>query len=278
MNISEKTFASLVNSPERGTNNVSKKKMERGLDVKEVDIEGFKMITVQSHSATNKHIIFLHGGAYVAEAMKGHKFIIEELACKYSFKVSFIDYPLAPEHSAQTTLQIVKKAYKQVASDNGQDTLYLFGDSAGGGLALALLQTLRDKGKERMPQKTVLFSPWLDISMCNPEIDKYVPVDVLLSKDGLKKCGELYAKEIAHNDPIVSPLYGNLENLSAIKIFVSDCELFYPDCCLLKDKLDKVNGSSCELHIKSSMIHDWIMIPIRERDEAIKETAEFFMN
>ena len=95
--------------------------------------------------------------------------------------------------------------------------------------------------------------------MSNPEIDNYIDTDVLLNVQGLMDCGKLYADQLDLKDPMVSPLYGNLENLSQIKIWVSDCELFYPDCVLLNQKLNAAEGSKSSLIVKEKMIHDWII-------------------
>lgn len=273
---SEKTFDKMLNNPDRGTSQVSKDKFKSKLIVAETNVEGFKLITVSSEESSNKHIIFLHGGAYVAEAVKGHRLLIEDLVLMYGFKVTFIDYPLAPEHNAEQTIRIVEKAFKLIENRYPDDDFLLLGDSAGGGLALSLLQILRDSNNENIPTKTVLLSPWLDVSMSNPDIFKFTEKDVLLSYQGLKDCGELYAQDMDLLDARVSPLYGNLEDLANIKIFVSDSELFYPDCLLLKEKLDSVKGSTASLTIKEEMIHDWVVLPIKERKETIVEIVEFF--
>jgi acetyl esterase/lipase len=275
MSISERVFTQLLKHPPRNTNKVSAEKMDTQLTVKEQEIDGFKLLTIQGPAAMNKHIIFLHGGGYLAEAIKGHRYIIEKLAKEYAFKVSFVDYPLAPENYALKTVDVVKKAYRKIANEHREDTILLFGDSAGGGLALALLQELRNDKSIRMPLKTVLVSPWVDVSMSNPKIKDYTEKDVLLSVKGLKEFGKLYAGELNLKNPLVSPIFGNHENLGEFKIFVSDSELLYPDAVLLHNKLNAASGSSASIVVKEKMIHDWIVLPIKERDETIRDIAEF---
>ncbi len=217
-----------------------------------------------------------HGGAYVAEATKGHRVLIEELVLKYHFKVTFIEYPLAPENDATITHKIIYEAFK-ILTKSYQDDFYFLGDSAGGGLALAFLQTLRNHKSSVIPKKTVLLSPWLDVTMSNPEIKNYIDKDVLLQVEGLKACGQIYAAETNLTDPLISPIFGNLENLNHLKVFVSNYELFYPDCILLKNKVEFVEGTKIDLVIKDKMIHDWVVLPIKERNETIAEIAEFYM-
>lgn len=274
---SKKIFNRMLANPARSGNAVSKKKMKRNLLVEEKEIEGFKVVTVESKKALNNHIIFLHGGAYIAAANAGHRRIIEKLALTYNFRVTFIDYPLAPGHHAEYTMEILHKSYKALLESSKEDTFYLFGDSAGGGLALAFLELLRDEGDLELPEKTVLMSPWLDVSLSNVAINTYLEKEVLLHFEGLRECARLYAGNLNLKDPLISPIYGNLENLKAIKVFVSDHELFYPDCILLNENAASAEGTAVELSIKEKMIHDWIILPIRESKETIQEIATFFL-
>ena len=136
-NFSEKAFYRLLNNPKRNTNVISTARFKKKLNVEKVEIDGFNLLTMRTAEATNKHIIFLHGGAYVAEAVKGHRYLIEKLALPNAFKVSFIDYPLAPENRFTSTLVLRAKAYREIIHSYPRDTIFLLGDSAGGGLALA---------------------------------------------------------------------------------------------------------------------------------------------
>lgn len=119
-------------------------------------------------------------------------------------------------------------------------------------------------------------SPWLDLTMSNPDI-YYIEKDVLLDFEGLKGCGKLYAGELDLKDPLVSPIFGSLKYLSSIKVFVSTHELFYPDCILLQSMLESAEGSSVDLTVKNGLIHDWVLFPIKEQDQTIQEIAEFLL-
>ncbi|MDA3822003.1 MAG: alpha/beta hydrolase, partial [Bacteroidales bacterium] len=227
-NIMDRVFENMINKPKRETDKVIAKKINRKLLTEEQFVEGFRMLTVQSSSSLKKHIIVFHGGAYVAEALKGHRRLIETLAQNYDFKVTFIDYPLAPEYNASYSHKIVLEAYNIVTESNKDDVFYLLGDSAGGGLALAFLQTLKNNKAPVIPEKTVLLSPWLDATMANPDIADYIEKDVLLRLDALIECATLYAGELELDNPLLSPINGDLEDLSNLKVFVSSHELFYP--------------------------------------------------
>lgn len=276
VNFSEKIFKQMLKHPKRNTAAISPGKFNTKLRVETRETEGFNILTVYKSEESARHIIMLHGGAYVSEAVRGHRKLIERLALSYSYKVSFIDYPLAPENNALTTLRVVKEAYRDLTNLYPNDTILLFGDSSGGGLALALLQELQNIGDIRMPLKTALVSPWLDLSMSNTDINKYIDTDVVLNLEGLAACAKLYADSLDLNDPLVSPIYGKLEDLPEIKIWVSDRELFYPDCVLLNNKLNSAKGSLSSISVIDGMIHDWIIMPIKERDKTVAEIIDFY--
>jgi len=277
-NLNAKIFDRLVRKPDRGSDAISPDKFKRKLTVDERRVDGFRVITVRGPEATKNHIILLHGGAYVAEAIKGHRKLMEKLAMEHHFTVSLIDYPLAPEYNADECLAVVEHAFIMLTDSCRNDLFYLVGDSAGGGLALALLQILRDKHPTLLPKRNVLLSPWLDISMSNPEIENYIEKDVLMDVEGLKECGRIYADNKDVKDPMVSPIYGSLEQLGQMKVFISTHELFYPDCKKLKELAANTEGTDVMLTEKYKMVHDWVILPIKERDETIREVAGFLLH
>lgn len=273
---SRKIFDKLVNRPKRNTNHVAARNVSRKLTATEDIVYGHKLLTVSKTAEPQKHIFFLHGGAYCAEAGKGHLKVMERLAIRYNFRVSIYDYPLAPENTVHNTLKATVEAYNHIVCSFPDDKFFLLGDSAGGGLALTLLQTLRDEANLRFPEKTALVSPWADVSMTNPYIPKYTATDPLLSQSGLIQCAKLYAAGLDLKNPLVSPMYGNHERLGQLKIWVSTFELLYPDSLLLNDKINSAGGSSCQLVQQAGMIHDWIVLPVKESNTTIDEIAGFF--
>jgi acetyl esterase/lipase len=274
--LNKKIFKKLLNDPGRGMEAVSRKKLPKSLLVKEQLVDGFNMLTISASPAARKHIFYLHGGAFVAEATSGHRKLITILVRDYGYRVTFIDYPLAPEHNILTSLAVLEHSYKLLVVQYEADKFCLMGDSAGGGLALAFLQQMRDKSIEKRPEKTILFSPWLDVGMTNPGIDALAKKDVLLHKEGLIACGKLYADGLELSDPRLSPLFGDLDDLKSIKLFVSTRELFYPDSILLREKAATASNTFIDLSVKEQMVHDWVILPLRERDETLEEAAIFF--
>jgi len=277
-NLSEKTFNKLLTNPKRNQKHFNIKRFNKKLSITKHESSGFSALTICNQTPSNKHIIYFHGGAYFAEATKSHRKLIEKICLTYNYKVSFIKYPLAPENEAAFTHKVTNELYQIIQKKYPDDVFILMGDSAGGGLALAFLQTLVSENHQNIPNKTVLLSPWLDVEMSNPEITDYIEKDVLLNLDGMIKCGQIYAGKLPTKDPQVSPIYGNMNNLGEIKVFVSTHELFYPDCQRLKSKILQAEGSSCDMTVMNNMIHDWIIFPFDESEQCLEEIHQFIEN
>ena len=266
-----------MENPRRDTDFFNRKNFRKEFITEEEFIDSFQAITVKTEESLNRHVIFLHGGGYVLRAVKSHKNIVKRMVKKYNLKVTFIDYPLAPEHTADKTHEVLMKAYKSVTQKNINDKFYFFGDSAGGGLALAFLQEARDKNVMPFPEKTVLMSPWPDISMTNKEIKKFEKKDPLLPVQSLIKIGKQYAGNLDLKSPLVSPIYGNMDNLGEILLLFGTNEVLYPDCMKLSDMFDIAIGTRMELYIGENLCHDWILAPLKETDEALDAIGKFYL-
>lgn len=266
-----------MENPRRDTDFFNRKNFRKEFITEEEFIDSFQAITVKTEESLNRHVIFLHGGGYVLRAVRSHKNIVERMVKKYNLKVTFVDYPLAPEHTADKTHEVLMKAYKSVTEKNIEDEFYFFGDSAGGGLALAFLQEARDKNVIPFPEKTVLMSPWPDISMTNKEIKKFEKKDPLLPVQSLIKIGKQYAGNLDLKSPLVSPIYGNMDNLGEIMLLFGTNEVFYPDCMKLSDMLNVANGTVVEPYIGKNLCHDWILAPLKETGKALDAIGEFYL-
>ena len=266
-----------MENPRRDTDFFNRKNFRKEFIIEEEFIDGFQVIAVKTEKSLNRHVIFLHGGGYVLRAVRSHKNIVERMVKKYNLKVTFVDYPLAPEYTADKTHEVLMKAYKSVTEKNIGDEFYFFGDSAGGGLALAFLQEARDKHVTPFPKKTVLMSPWPDISMTNEEIKDFEEKDPLLPVQSLIKVGKQYAGNLDLKSPLVSPIYGNIDNLGDIMLLFGTNEVFYPDCMKLSDMFDIAIGTRMELYIGENLCHDWILAPLKETDEALDAIGKFYL-
>ena len=133
----------------------------------------------------------------------------------------------------------------------------LMGDSAGAGLALALYQRC-GKLKRRLPNKTILISPWLDVRLKNPKIDEVQKTDEELNKETLLLAGIAYAGEDGINSYLVNPIDGDLSKLQNIVIMTGTNDILNPDVSILVEKAKQV-GVNIQVKEYKGAPHIWII-------------------
>ncbi len=242
--------------------------------IETVEIMGRNVHSIMPFEFTSKqHVVFFHGGGYVHEPSRNNLAMIEKFIELAKCMVSYIEYPLSPESNSSGTIEMAFEAYKVQIEKFPDHTFILMGDSAGGGLALALAIHIKYM-KIKQPEKLVLFSPWLDISLTNPEINDYETRDFLLNTEKLKAAGERYASDIPLDDYRVSPIYGNLNDLGKILVFYGSEEILKPDCEKLISKPGLKNTFIKGIEYEE-MQHDWVVLPILEQDLALDDVLDF---
>lgn len=171
-------------------------------------------------------LMFLHGGAYVYPLVEGQWGIVEGLIDRTGLPVIIPDYPLAPSHCAIDAFSFVDPLIDEAQREFGR--VIVFGDSAGGGLALSLAMQRRDSGA-RQVDGLVLYAPWVDVTMTNPAIEDVQPRDKILRAPGLAWAGRAWAGDLDPADPRVSPRYGDPTGLPPMRIFQGDADILAPD-------------------------------------------------
>ncbi|RYG72964.1 alpha/beta hydrolase [Lentibacillus lipolyticus] len=206
------------------------KKLLKRINIKKGDINGKVYYELQPKQETdNKTIFYVHGGAYVYRISKLHWNFLGKLVDELHCTIIVPLYPLAPEHTHQHTLAFMYTLYRQLMNTmKHPETIILMGDSAGGGLALLLAQLLKEKQLEQ-PGQMILISPWLDVSLTNPDIAPIEKHDPFLVKTGLKEAGKMFAGTTDTKHPKVSPLYGELNGLAPITMFMGSHDILAAD-------------------------------------------------
>ena len=148
---------------------------------------GFKVYVLGEDNSSDV-IVYLHGGAYLFGLYPNQVGCMDRIAQETGKQVYVVDYGLPIKYDWSHAYDLLDELYQDVTSQNRN--LILIGDSAGAGLALAYIQYL-NKQNLKTPVKLVLISPWLDITMSNPEARKYEENDVFLSIDSLIESGEM---------------------------------------------------------------------------------------
>lgn len=184
------------------------------------------VISPLDEKESNKVILYIHGGSYVGELEKYHWTFFKDVINETNATLIVPDYPLTPENTYLHVFKMMGPLYKHIVEDIKDKELILMGDSAGAGLALALYQR-NGKLKRRLPDKTILISPWLDVRMTNPEIDKIN--DPVLKKPLLKISGKRYAGKNGLRSYLVNPVLGPTDKLKEIYILSGTNDMLNPD-------------------------------------------------
>ena len=217
------------------TQSEAPKEIEKQNEIEEYTYKERSIFVVKPQtSKSEKVVLYFHGGSYMAEASKAHWQFISDLANDAGVTVIMPDYPLTPKYDYEDVFKMIEPFYQELIKKVDNNNLVIMGDSAGGGLGLALEEKLGEQGIE-MPAQTILISPWLDVKLENPEIEKYEEKDKELNKEALKLAGIAYSKDEGENY-LVSPIKGNLKNLKNITIFIGTNDILNPDTKLLKEK------------------------------------------
>ncbi|MDT2758818.1 alpha/beta hydrolase [Enterococcus xiangfangensis] len=275
INMKKLVGATMVDPPRR-RRLISRQLSQTDIPQKISEIDGQQLITLFPKLPTKRHVLYLHGGGYALEASPFHKEIQERFVKRYNLKVSYFDYPLAPENTAEKTVPLTKKAFQQLAYLYPDDCFCLFGDSAGGGLAMSLAQHLRDIDLPKRPKKIALVSPWLDASLSDPRSQELQAKDVLLEKDLLAAAGANYAGRLSLTDPLVSPIYGNFDRLGELLVVAGTDEILYPDVLRLQEQVRHSQGTTMRLEVVADMMHDFVVYPLKESLPYVDQIGEFY--
>jgi len=235
------------------------KEIQEEVNIKEELFMGRKVFVVEAKSVqkSNKKIIYFHGGSYVAEASKMQWEFIKQICKDTKMTVIMPDYPLTPKYNYKDVFRMVTPLYKEIIERVKAQDIILLGDSAGGGLSLALYEKLKEE-KVDLPSKVILISPWLDVRLENPQIDEVQKNDKILNRDTLKLAGIAYAGEDGMYSYLVNPIDGNLKGLENITIFTGTYDILNPDAKLLAKKANEV-GVNVNIKEYEKANHIWII-------------------
>lgn len=225
-------------------------------------------------------VIYFHGGAYVREAISQHWGLVEQLLREVPARVVFPRYPLAPgthpgpsssdpeaaptPSSAEATVTGAAGLIAHWAAMVGAGEVVVMGDSAGAGLALAAVQHLRDiGGGGGLPRQLVLISPWLDVTMSDPEQAALERGDPILGRAGLAEAGRIYAAELGVEHPFASPLFGSMTDLPPLTVLASTGDLLLPDARRLVAAA-RAAGVDVDYDEQPGLFHDFALLPVPE--------------
>lgn len=235
-------------------------------------IAGFPSYCVTSRNASPEStVLYLYGGGYVTEISAQHWALIGQLA-DAGMRVEVPIYGLAPRYDHRDARRFLTAVYRQVLAEHEGQPISFVGDSAGGGLALLMAQAAADLNLPR-PDRLVLISPWLDLSLSNPAITQLERRDPWLSRVTLDMAAKAWAPDRSLTHSSVSPIYGALGDLAPTDIHIGTHDLLYPDALRFHERATAA-GSEVRLHTCQSGIHIYPMTPTPEGRAATREIIE----
>lgn len=257
-----------------------------GLDITidRVDVHEYPLYRLSSQDSSakdesRKALLYIHGGAFFREIDPQQWKLCAQIARETELDVLVAIYPLVPRPAA--TAQKLAAGLMDICRLYKQPIVSIAGDSAGGMLALATTQQLRDTHPELFEKVTslVLISPVVDLELDHPEVTRLEKVDPWLGITGLREViVPKMAADLSVHDPIVSPLYGSIDNLPPTILFSGTYDMLCADARRLKSKfagkdIDEALPGSVQTEQlvyveREEQIHVWPVLPTPEGAEA----------
>jgi len=206
--------------------------------------------------SNNCVILYLHGGCYATGSVETHRDLMSRLSIGASMRVLGLNYRLAPMHPFPSAVENAAAAYRWLLRTGIEpDRIAIAGDSAGAGLALAAIITIRDEGLP-VPGAVVCLSPWVDLAVTGASMESKAREDPIVSRDMLLGWGKLYLGNHDPCTPLASPLYADLHHIPPMLIQVGSAEVLLDDSVRLAERASAA-AINTTLEVWPDMIHVW---------------------
>lgn len=227
-------------------------------------------------AAGDRVLLYLHGGGYVIGSIASHRHLVVALGAAAGAKTLAIDYRLAPEHPFPAAVDDALAAYRWLLAQGFEaGRIAVAGDSAGGGLTVALLVAIRDAGLPQ-PAAAVAISPWVDLEGLGDSMEGKAAVDPMVQKAGLSGMAAAYLGGADPRTPLAAPLHADLAGIAPLLIQVGSHETLLDDATRLAAKAGAADVP-VRLDIVPEMIHVWHFFHTQLADgrAAIADAGEF---
>jgi len=236
--------------------------------VKDVETNGVpgKIISAPGVSE-DRLVIHFHSGGYVQGSSQAYREFAYRVSAASDAAVLVPDYRLAPEHLYPAPVEDARAVYDWALAEFGADKIVISGDSAGGGLAMALLLSIRDNGLPT-PAAGIGISPLLDLAGESASMQTNAGTDPLIDQNMVVEMGKVYIGDIdPHEHPYCSPVYGDKQDLPPLLLMASNTEVLRDDVNRFADGV-RAAGGQVETDFPDRMTHIWTFFPFLEQAAA----------
>jgi len=215
-------------------------------------------------------VLHFHGGGYLIGSAKGSLEYASRLAAAVDGPCYTVDYRLAPEHPYPGAIDDAVASYRALLSRGiPASSILVSGESAGGGLAVALVLALRNAG-DPLPAAIFAAAPFSDLTLSGPSVRAFNGDDPAANRDLLTFMGASYFQGHEPTDPLVSPLFGDLTGLPPLFVTASQGEVLLSDTTRLAERAEKA-GVDVTLRVVEDSVHVYPIFPFLPETKATME-------
>ncbi len=219
-------------------------------------------------------ILYAHGGGYICGGLEYSRILAAKMATATGFTAYSFAYRLAPEHPYPAALDDGMAVWEHLTEQYPADHILIAGDSAGGNLALCMVQKLLAEGRQG-PKAMLLFSPWTDMTGTAVSYETNMDVDPILTRDYVMDAARAYATpEGDLADQRFSPLFGSFKDFPPVLIMAGKNEILLDDSIRLKERIAEDCGRAL-LDIEENGWHVYQQMPIAIAERAMKRLSAY---
>ncbi len=219
-------------------------------------------------------ILYCHGGGYTCGGIGYARILASKLALHTGTDVLSFAYRLAPEHPYPAAFEDALTVWDDLMYQGcGASSVILAGDSAGGNLALTLMQHLLAAGR-KTPQALLLFSPWTDMTVSAPSYQTHKEEDPILSYEYIVSVRNAYAGDADVANPRFSPLFGDFSGFPPTLIQVGEYEILQDDSTRLAEKINEAGGRAT-LQTYEGGWHVFQQMPVPLATQAMRDVGGY---
>jgi salicylate hydroxylase len=248
--------------------------LSAGFAVSEDELGDVKAFRVAAKDASLENVVLhFHGGGYLIGSAKGSLEYASRLATAVDGVCYTVDYRLAPEHPYPAAIDDAVAAYRALLRRGvPAQSILLSGESAGGGLVVALALSLLRAG-DPLPSGILAVAPFADLTLSGESVRAFNGDDPAANRDLLTFMGASYFQGHEPTDPLVSPVFGDLAGLPPLFITASKGEMLLSDATRLAERAEKA-GVDVTLRIVPDSVHIYTIFPfLPETKSTMDEVA-----